>query len=196
MLRLLTFTLFVAAWTGCAPERAGGAARTVVGPVPPPLDGLERLVHAEANGLRRRERRQRLRWSDPLARVARGHSEDMAQRGYFAHQSPDGATPQDRADAVGVSCWRAVGEGVVRAGVAENLYKTTRYAEITLSHMETVKTRTIEWYTADLIAETTVQGWRDSPAHRENLLDRHVEAHGIGVALGRDSVVYVTQVLC
>jgi uncharacterized protein YkwD len=36
-----------------------------------------------------------------LRRAARGHSEDMAERNYFSHDSPDGNTPWDRAEAVG-----------------------------------------------------------------------------------------------
>jgi uncharacterized protein YkwD len=36
-----------------------------------------------------------------LRTAARGHSEDMAERNYFSHDSPDGNTPWDRAEAAG-----------------------------------------------------------------------------------------------
>jgi len=35
--------------------------------------------------------------------LARGHSADMAARGYFDHTDPDGRTPWDRAEAAGIS---------------------------------------------------------------------------------------------
>lgn len=42
-----------------------------------------------------------------LAGVARAHSADMRDRGYFSHTSPDGRSPFDRAAAAGVSGSRA-----------------------------------------------------------------------------------------
>ncbi|MFC7573793.1 CAP domain-containing protein [Klenkia terrae] len=38
-----------------------------------------------------------------LAAVARAHSADMRDRGYFSHTTPDGLSPWDRAAAAGVS---------------------------------------------------------------------------------------------
>ncbi len=41
--------------------------------------------------------------SDPaLARLAADHSRDMAERGYFSHDDPDGRTPWDRAEDAGI----------------------------------------------------------------------------------------------
>ncbi len=51
-----------------------------------------------------------------LDRVALAHSVDMARRGYFSHQSPDGASPIDRLKRHGVTDMRLA---------AENLGKTT-----------------------------------------------------------------------
>ncbi len=46
--------------------------------------------------------------ADPaLAAVARAHSADMRDRGYFAHDTPEGLSPFDRAEAAGVSYARA-----------------------------------------------------------------------------------------
>ncbi|HEU4544500.1 MAG TPA: CAP domain-containing protein [Jiangellaceae bacterium] len=36
-----------------------------------------------------------------LRNVATAHSEDMAERNYFSHTSPEGETPADRAEAAG-----------------------------------------------------------------------------------------------
>lgn len=46
-----------------------------------------------------------------LNRAARGHSRDMAERGYFDHTSPDGRGVGDRVTAAGYE-WSAVGENI------------------------------------------------------------------------------------
>jgi uncharacterized protein YkwD len=46
--------------------------------------------------------------TDPaLAAVARAHSADMRDRGYFSHTTPEGLSPFDRARAAGVGYARA-----------------------------------------------------------------------------------------
>jgi uncharacterized protein YkwD len=46
--------------------------------------------------------------ADPaLAAVARAHSADMRDRGFFSHDNPDGLSPFDRAEAAGISYARA-----------------------------------------------------------------------------------------
>lgn len=37
-----------------------------------------------------------LEWDSDVARVAQAHSEDMVDRGFFAHTNPDGKSPFDR----------------------------------------------------------------------------------------------------
>jgi len=44
-----------------------------------------------------------LSWDNSLADVARAHSRDMAARGFFSHNNPDGKTPFDRIKAAGIS---------------------------------------------------------------------------------------------
>lgn len=41
-------------------------------------------------------------WSPAVAAVAQAHSEDMVERGYFAHTNPDGASPFDRLRSAGI----------------------------------------------------------------------------------------------
>jgi uncharacterized protein YkwD len=52
-----------------------------------------------------------LAWDDAAARAAQGHSDDMARRRYFAHQSPEGRGVAERLAA----------QGVTYGAVAENL---------------------------------------------------------------------------
>jgi uncharacterized protein YkwD len=56
-------------------------------------------------------RAQPLRWNEKLAAIARAHSRDMIQRGYFDHVDPDGRSAGDRLRAAGIS-WQSVGENI------------------------------------------------------------------------------------
>ena len=57
--------------------------------------------------------------ADPeLTRVARNHSRDMFERGYFAHENPEGQNPFDRMKAANVK-FRAAGENLALAQTLE-----------------------------------------------------------------------------
>jgi uncharacterized protein YkwD len=55
-----------------------------------------------------------LKFSDDLRDVGRKHSNDMLQRGYFAHVNPEGETPADRVDKDGIR-YGIVGENLALA---------------------------------------------------------------------------------
>lgn len=50
-------------------------------------------------------------WNGQLQAAAAGHSQDMAEQNYFAHQSLRGTQAAQRADAAGYK-WRSVGENI------------------------------------------------------------------------------------
>ncbi len=50
-----------------------------------------------------------------LAAAARGHSQDMAEKGYFEHTSPNGSTMQDRVEAAGYR-WSRIAENIAAGG--------------------------------------------------------------------------------
>lgn len=52
-------------------------------------------------------------WMQTVANAAQGHADDMARRGYFDHNSPEGHGPVDRLRAHGVS-YRAMGENIAQ----------------------------------------------------------------------------------
>ncbi len=54
-----------------------------------------------------------LQWDDKLAEVARQHSEDMAQNGFFSHQGSDGSNPAARTSKAGIQ-WRCTGENIAK----------------------------------------------------------------------------------
>jgi uncharacterized protein YkwD len=52
-----------------------------------------------------------LRWNERLADVAREHSLDMLNQGYFAHVDPKGRSVAGRIEAAGMQ-WQEVGENI------------------------------------------------------------------------------------
>ena len=52
-----------------------------------------------------------LKWDDSLAALAESHCEDMIDRNFFAHNTPDGQTPFDRMKAAGIS-YSSAGENI------------------------------------------------------------------------------------
>lgn len=138
---------------------------------------LERKIHTGINAARARNGSSpQLRWDDRLGAVARAHSEDMTERGYFSHDTPEGLGPSDRIERSGYSCWKGS-----HYGVAENIA-----IELTTRDM-------------DKVAAAAVQSWMDSPGHRANLLDRRYDRTGIGASFGNwkgYSAVYLAQVFC
>ena len=138
---------------------------------------LERKVHGGINAERVAVPGTRqLQWDDRLNAIARAHSDDMTERGYFSHDTPEGLGPTERATRAGYTCHK-----YFHVGLAENI--------------------TIELMTNDVdrLAANAVKGWMDSPGHRYNLLGRQYDRTGIGASFGKwqgYEAVYVTQVFC
>lgn len=110
-------------------------------------------LDALANRFRMGEGRETLSPHEGLTRAARAHAADMAIRGFFDHQSPDGFHPSERVgllvrDFCGVS--------------GENI------AEI--------------FGSADQGSAAFMQLWRESRGHRENLLRPDYDHVGSAVA--------------
>ena len=78
---------------------------------------VEMLVHEAINEHRQAKGLQPLAWDEKLALVARNHSADMANRGYFEHEDLEGHDHTYRYQMHRVSCDRASGE---------NIYMTTK----------------------------------------------------------------------
>jgi uncharacterized protein YkwD len=73
---------------------------------------LEAGLHAAVNDVRQRSGLIVLQRDPALDAVARAHSEDMASRGYFAHETPEGLTPPDRLKRAGIRRITLAGENV------------------------------------------------------------------------------------
>jgi uncharacterized protein YkwD len=57
-------------------------------------------------------------WNEQLAEVARSHSRDMFERGYFSHQNLDGLSPFDRMQRAGIT-FRVAGENIAYAATVD-----------------------------------------------------------------------------
>jgi uncharacterized protein YkwD len=151
---------------------------------------LERKMHALVNKERRKQGLQSLEWDDALARIAGNHSRDMAKRNYVDHYSPEGRDFSYRYRQEGFSC--AVREGRTIHMGAENIALNYLYGSVTTVN----NVAFYDWNSEDAIAETTVQGWMNSPGHRKNILTPYFKSEGIGVVISPDDKVYITQNFC
>ncbi|MCT7373744.1 CAP domain-containing protein [Chelativorans salis] len=115
----------------------------------------------EAHGL------NSLEGSDLLDEVAQNHAEDMLERDYYAHVSPEGETVQDRFRDQGGSRWKLVAENIATCSGCP-----------TPASLERV--------------EQFQEGWMDSPEHRKNILAEGLESFGFGIA-GSNGTIYAVQ---
>jgi uncharacterized protein YkwD len=126
--------------------------------------GDERRAFDLINAERRARGESTLVWDAELTRMARLHSESMAQQNFFDHTNPQGQNMTMRASASGVCGWRAI---------AENIAYNSGY---------------------DDPAGFAVERWVASPKHRANLLREGFTHSGVGVARAADGRVFFTQV--
>jgi len=153
---------------------------------------IEYLVHELTNQERLNHGLSQLAFDLEITQIARGHSLDMASRNYFAHETPDGLNPTDRADQLGYSCQKIVGL-LIYSGIAENIFQGHLFdSYYTVNDMIT----SYDWISEEQIAQITVDGWMNSPGHRENILTEIFDREGIGVEITPDHKVYVTQNFC
>jgi len=103
---------------------------------------LEASVLHEINAVRRSHGLRALRLSAPLSAAARQHSFEMAQRGYFAHDSANGSRFDRR-----IARYYPMGHRAYWS-VGENLL----------------------WSSPDVDAARALTMWLNSPEHRANLL--------------------------
>ena len=98
---------------------------------------------------------------EELMAAARGHSEDMIRRGFYAHETPEGANPGNRLSRAGYSF----------STYAENISRMSGSYGGEPSRGE---------------LKEVFEGWMESKeGHRENLLNPNFHEVGIGVKTGR-----------
>lgn len=89
-----------------------------------------------------------------LARMALAHAQDMVARGYFAHTTPEGLTLDDR----------FVLQKIEASWTGENIQRNTKPLDKTVAEA-------VRWF-------------MNSAPHRANILHKHFDRIGVGVAEG------------
>ncbi len=161
----------------------------------PGLDiaALEQALQQRVNEVRADHGLAPTAWADELAVLARAHSRDMADHGFFDHIDPRGRDAMERAQQSGVACQVQVGRQLIE-GVGENLFLTHRYSAYQVRTTASgEKNYSFEWKSEDEMVEQAVQGWMESASHRENLLSPIYRSSAIGAALGDNATLFVTQ---
>lgn len=185
---ILVFLLLVPVAFGTAQEDSSGEPESNLADMPKfTAMELEQLIHQEVNRRRERGHVKPLEYDTVLARIARGHSQDMAKNGYFSHIDSRGRNPTQRARAHGYPIMKNSGN-LFTNGIAENIYRTSLHRWVVHYYGTTYR-----WKTIDQIAESVVNGWMESYGHRRNVLSRNADRQGIGIAVTGDFRVYVTQ---
>ena len=155
-------------------------------------DNLELMVHQLINSERASYNLSELTFDDTLALVARLHSKDMDQRNFFSHVNPDGQDPTARGAALKYACYKNFGS-FYTVGIAENIFETHTYT--TIWYTDGVETSR-DYQTSQGLVSQVVSGWMNSPGHRENILTASYDKEGIGVYIGKDGKVLVTEDFC
>ncbi len=125
----------------------------------PDLPQTEIAIVEMTNVFRKENRLGDLKPNAALTAAARGFAEYLAKTGKFAHQA-DGREPQQRAEA----------QGYRYCLVAENLAMN-------------LDSRGFE---SRQLAREAVEGWKDSPGHRANMLQAGITEIGVAVARAPD----------
>lgn len=155
---------YVASDGSTRPRVAPDTASEVKSSVIVNVASVERIAFRMLNEKRAENGLKPLMWSDDLERVARVHSQNMADFKFFDHRGLDGKMVSDRADCLGVGNWRSIGENIAMSrGFTDPIAKA-------------------------------VELWLDSPSHRHNLMDENWKESAVGVAVAPDGSYYFTQV--
>lgn len=154
----------------------------------PGIPSFEKSIHDQINQQRTENGLPALTLDARLSDIARSHSEDMANRGYFEHVTPEGVDPTGRGEAVGYICSKST-----TYGIAENIFQTQTYDKIWYTNgVETSR----DYLTPDALTQQIVIGWMNSPGHRQNILTGTYDREGIGVYVTANGMVYVTEDFC
>lgn len=101
-----------------------------------------------------------------LEAAAQDHADDMIARGFYGHDSPEGASVRDRVLARGGSPWALAAENIAECRGCETPPTGDR-------------------------VRAFQSGWMQSPGHRDNILREGLSAFGFGIAADGGRVVAV-----
>lgn len=127
---------------------------------------VQRAIVDRTNEFRKSNQSGAVQRDEHLMQAAKNFAEFMARTGKYGHRA-NGMTPAQRAEAAGYDYC------VIR----ENIAYRMNTGDVT----------------ADSLIEVFVQGWIDSPPHRENMLADYITHTGVAVATTDDVTYYAVQ---
>jgi len=130
------------------------------------IQSVEQAIVQKTNEFRESHELRAVEPDKSLTQAAKKFAEFMARTGKYGHRA-DGTSPAARAEAAGYTYC------VVRENIA---YRTNSGKE-----------------TAKSLTDVFVQGWIDSPPHRENMLADYVTGTGVAVATSDNVTYYAVQ---
>ena len=145
-------------------KRFSHAEPSSPGIVPASASDVERRAFELTNAERQAGGLRLLMWDESLAKLARLHSQNMADDHFFSHRSPDGEMVDDRANKLGIVRW---------IGIGENIAYLNGYADP---------------------ATIAVEKWMHSALHKQNILNGQWQTSAVGAATDKDGKIYLTQV--
>lgn len=164
----VTATALVIVPSGAAPASrprpvSSPAIENLNGPSLSEATASERRAFELINEARQSKGLSPLTWDPQLCLMARAHSEDMMQRRFFSHETPEGRDATDRAHAFGIADFQILGENIASNQGFEDP------------------------------GALAVEEWMRSSGHRANILNPKFQRSAIGVSVGADGTVFLTQ---
>jgi uncharacterized protein YkwD len=142
----------------------------------------EAEIHKIVNLQRSEHDLEPLIYDRELGKIAKSHSLDMAKRGYFAHDTPNGVEPEDRAKNAGYDCRNYISDEVKDHEIKENLFINESESSLISEQSKEIALDAVEW-------------WMSSPEHNAVILDKSLNVDGIGVAWNQNKIL-VTHNFC
>jgi len=130
------------------------------------IQTVERAIIQQTNDFRQSNKLRAVNPDEHLTQAAEKFAEFMARTGKYGHRA-NGMTPSERAET----------SGYEHCVIRENIAYRTNSGEVT----------------AKSLIDVFVQGWIDSPPHRENMLADFVTDTGVAVATTDNVTYYAVQ---
>lgn len=138
------------------------------GETAPNLQALRQHALELVNAARRQNDLPALSLGEDLNEAATYHAQDMLERHYYAHTSPEGDTVRDRFRDAGGSRWQLVAENIARC---EECRPPRSLQEV----------------------EDLQEGWMNSPPHRANILHAGLQRFGYSLVVSSQDGLYAVQ---
>ena len=149
---------------------------------------VSELLFVKTNEERELWKRAPLVYNEMLAGISKGHTDDMAERDYFDHLTPEGKDPHDRAVEYGYPYERSREDGTNVYGIGENIAR--------FGTGKNVDVRGFGYINPNdpiQLADVALTLFLKSASHKETLLSPLYQEIGISATLARDGQYYIGQ---